>query len=605
MASMSSRWWFGRTLLAAAIVVVNLGVARTVDAQPRDKQVLVLYSTRSDAQLSIIGESKLPQILNADPGHNVVHYSEFIDATTFPERAHGALLEFLRLKYEGIRFDLVIAIQDEAIDFVERERDSVFRDTPAVFLTTKPTVRRLANSTGVIHRRDFGGTLEFMRQLQPDVRNVFIISGAGVFSQQLADAIRPLQPSHPELTFTYLSGLPTHDLEDRLSKLPPHSAAYYLAVSQDGAGQTFHPLEYLDRIAPAANAPMYCWVDSAIGHGVVGGSLYRQEDAIDRIGELAVRVLRGESADSIPVATLNLNAPMVDWRQLARWRIDPARLPAGTLVRFREPTLWDRYRIHILAAVVLLVIQTVLIAGLLIQRTRRQRTEEKLRRTQEALQGSYDRIRDLGAGLLKAQETERARISRELHDDICQRMLLLTLELESFARDEANPAPATAALTAAREIATSLHQLSHQLHPTRLRLVGLVPALQQLCAEFSGAGVQTEFIHDRVPSTLAPDVMLCLFRVVQEGVQNAIKHANASRISVHLTGASGRLTLTIVDNGVGFDVDAGWGKGVGLASMTERLDAIGGSMDVHSSAGAGTRLTAAVPLAVAQPETAA
>ena len=101
----------------------------------------------------------------------------------------------------------------------------------------------------MIHRRDFGGTLEFMRQLQPDVRNVFVISGAGVFSEQLAGSVRQLQPAHPELTFTYLSGLPTHDLEDRLSKLPPHSAAYYLAVSQDGAGQSFHPLEYLDRIA--------------------------------------------------------------------------------------------------------------------------------------------------------------------------------------------------------------------------------------------------------------------------------------------------------------------------------------------------------------------
>lgn len=587
------------------MVAVKVGIACAADAQPRDKQVLVLYSTRPDAQLSIIGESKLPQILNLDLAQNVVHYAEFIDVTTFPERAHDALLEFLRLKYQGIRFDLVIAIQEEAIEFVERERDSIFRDTPAVFLTTRAPGKRLANSTGVNHRRDFGGTLEFMRQLQPDVRNVFVISGAGAFSQQLAGAIRELQPSHPELTFSYLSGLPTHDLEDRLSKLPPHSAAYYLAVSQDGAGQSFHPLEYLDRIAPKANAPIYCWVDSAIGHGVLGGSLYHQEEAIDRLGELAVRVLRGESADSIPVATLNLNTNMVDWRQLRRWHIDAARLPAGTLIRFREPTLWDRYKAHILVTVLLLVTQTVLIAGLLIQRARRRRAEDNLRRTQEALQGSYDRIRDLGAGLLKAQETERARISRELHDDICQRMLLLTLELESFARNDADAAPATAALSAAREIATSLHQLSHQLHPTRLRLLGLVPALQQLCDELSGAGVPTEFTHDRVPSTLPPDVMLCLFRVVQEGVQNAIKHAGATRVSVHLTGASGRLALTVVDNGVGFDVKAGWGKGVGLASMTERLESIGGSMHVHSRSGGGTRLTAAVSLAVAEPETAA
>src|SRR3954452_6593220 len=113
MASMSWRSSFCRALLAATMVVVTVGMAGAADGQPRDKQVLVLYSTRPDAQLSIIGESKLPQILNLDLAQNVVHYSEFIDASTFPARAHETLLEFLRLKYEGIRFDLVIAIQEE------------------------------------------------------------------------------------------------------------------------------------------------------------------------------------------------------------------------------------------------------------------------------------------------------------------------------------------------------------------------------------------------------------------------------------------------------------------------------------------------------------
>jgi hypothetical protein len=322
MASVSLRSAFGQTLLAAAIVVAHVGLTCTVHAQRTDKQVLVLYSTRPDAQLSIVGESKLPRILKLDLAQNVIYYSEFIDASTFPERAHDALLEFLRLKYDGIRFDLVIAIQDAAIEFVERERGSVFRDTPAVFLTNNATAGRLPKSTGLIHRRDFGATLEFLRQLQPDVRNVFIITGADASAQRLAAAIRELQPSQPELTFTYLSGLPTNDLEDRLSRLPSHSAVYYLSVSEDGAGQRFHPLEYLDRVAPAANAPIYCWVDSAIGHGILGGSLYRQEDAIERIGQLAVRVLRGEPPESIPIATLNLNMNMVDWRQLRRWRID-------------------------------------------------------------------------------------------------------------------------------------------------------------------------------------------------------------------------------------------------------------------------------------------
>ena len=164
-----------------------------------------------------------------------------------------------------------------------------------------------------------------------------------------------VQPAHPELTFNYLSGLPTHDLEDRLSKLPPHSAAYYLAVSQDGAGQSFPSAGVSRPDCPGGQRTDLLLGGFPIGHGILGGSLYRQEEAIDRIGELAVRVLRGEAADSIPVATLNLNTNMVDWRQLRRWRIDVARLPAGTLVRFREPTLWDRCETHIFVTVLLLV----------------------------------------------------------------------------------------------------------------------------------------------------------------------------------------------------------------------------------------------------------
>ena len=140
--------------------------------------MLVLYSTRPDAQLSIVGESELPRILEAG----------LAAARRLLLRVHGhrdvsrartrALHEFLRLKYRGIRFDLVVAIQNEAIEFVERDRDTLFRDTPAVFLTNDPAVRRLPNSTGLIHERNFAATIGFLRQLQPDVRNVFIVTGA-------------------------------------------------------------------------------------------------------------------------------------------------------------------------------------------------------------------------------------------------------------------------------------------------------------------------------------------------------------------------------------------------------------------------------------------
>ena len=151
-----------------------------------------------------------------------------------------------------------------------------------------------------------------------------------------------------------------------------------------------------------------------------------------------------------------------------------------------------------------------------------------------------------------------------------------------------------------REISRSLHELSHRLHPARLRLLGLVDALEALRIELSQSGMAIAFTHDGVPSTLPSDVTLCLYRVVQETAQNAIKYSKATQVPIHLDGRSHGLTLNISDNGVGFDVDAAWHNGLGLVSMQERLEAVAGSFEIRSTPGGGTRITAAVPLDVAK-----
>jgi signal transduction histidine kinase len=213
---------------------------------------------------------------------------------------------------------------------------------------------------------------------------------------------------------------------------------------------------------------------------------------------------------------------------------------------------------------------------------------------------SHERNRDLAARLLRAQETERARIARELHDDICQRILLLTIELESVARTNDGARAAAAALTVARDISNDLRELSHQLHPTRLRVIGLVRALESHCSELSHAGLAIAYTHANVPSALSADAMLCLFRVAQEALQNTLKYSRATEVAVHIHGASDGLTLTIVDNGVGFDVEAAWGTGIGLGSMLERMHAAGGSLTLTSRPGAGTRVVAFLPQRVLQ-----
>jgi signal transduction histidine kinase len=318
---------------------------------------------------------------------------------------------------------------------------------------------------------------------------------------------------------------------------------------------------------------------------------------------MALRVLAGTRPQDIPIETARVT-PVIDWRQVQRWGIDPSRLPPGSQIEYRDPTVWERYRVYIAGTVTVLLAQAGLIAGLVIQRTRRRKAEQQVRRSEAALQTSYDRIRDLGARLLNAQEDERSRVARELHDDISQQLAVLKMTLKRLGR-AAPGDPAAAAATAeaakrAEDIGISVHDLSHRLHPVRLRLMGLVDALNALNREQSQPGMTITFTHERVPPALPPDLVLCLYRIVQEALHNARKHSDARSVAVTLTGGSDRIALTIVDDGVGFDVDAAWRKGLGLISVRERVEAIGGTFRLQSSPGAGTRLEVNVPVAIRQ-----
>ena len=168
------------------------------------------------------------------------------------------------------------------------------------------------------------------------------------------------------------------DLLSTLSRLPPHSVILHLTLLADSAGFAFIPHEALSRVAGAANAPVYVSLDQYVGLGPVGGHVY----SVDRHGrhaaELGLRILRGETPASIPVVESRASADLFDWRQLQRWGLDERRLPAGSVVRFRTPTAWDLYRWYIAGGVILLLVQSALIAGLVANRTQRRRVQRTL-----------------------------------------------------------------------------------------------------------------------------------------------------------------------------------------------------------------------------------
>lgn len=221
-------------------------------------------------------------------------------------------------------------------------------------------------------------------------------------------------------------------------------------------------------------------------------------------------------------------------------------------------------------------------------------TDQKL--AQEALARMSGR-------LIEAQEKERSRIARELHDDICQRLALLSLELEQANRgSNGSPVPANARIEEVRqhcsEIASDVQALSHELHSSKLEYLGLAAAVRSFCREFSRQQkVSVDFTDENVPNPLPKDVSLCLFRVAQEALNNAVKYSGVRQFSVDLRGTSDQIQLEVRDAGVGFNLeDAKREGGLGLISMQERVHLVKGVFSVESRVNRGTRILASVPL---------
>jgi signal transduction histidine kinase len=219
------------------------------------------------------------------------------------------------------------------------------------------------------------------------------------------------------------------------------------------------------------------------------------------------------------------------------------------------------------------------------------------------LRDSRERLSLLTAHLIGAQEEERRRISRDLHDDLIQRMGLLISEIRGM--EENFPGWPEESRRQLRSIAAKVNALTddvrrtaYQLHPAILEHLGLVHALQALCSDFSRqAPVSVTFRHRRVPKYIPDNIALGLYRIGQESLRNVVVHSEAARASVTLGEIEGSLRLRVRDNGRGFDPTASTARrGLGLISMEERARAMHGTLSVESKPGRGTRVQALVPL---------
>ena len=460
----------GRRAVRYAVVLCVLGTLAATPApaagqSPRKRVLLLFDEDRTLPGLSIL-DQKIRSTLSAGLGDGVEFFTESMHAAQFSEEQHElAQRDYFLKKYGSTKAGS------------HRRRDGTRVAVPAApwrhvrawcadrVLWGRRARPRRRDAPGQhdwpARRRVFAPTLDIALRLRPDTREVYVVGGTSEFDRNLqAAARREFEPFERRLSFTYLTDLPMKDLLTAVSSVSPRSVILYLSLFRDGAGQTFVPHDAASRFSAASSAPVYVFVDQYLGLGPVGGYLYSLELHGNASAELGLRVLRGESPAAIPVREVPGNQYMFDSRQLSRWTLDSRLLPADSVIKFREPSAWDLYRVYIIGGVALLTVQTGLIVGLLVHRAR-------LRRAESELRASFARIRELGRRILTAQETERTRIARELHDDISQHLTVLNLDLHQLAGMVQGPAETVVsdAVKYADDIATSVRNLSHQLVP--------------------------------------------------------------------------------------------------------------------------------------------
>jgi signal transduction histidine kinase len=234
--------------------------------------------------------------------------------------------------------------------------------------------------------------------------------------------------------------------------------------------------------------------------------------------------------------------------------------------------------------------------------TQRQRAEEALRASEEALRKSKESYQSLAGQLLTAQEAERRRLARELHDDLTQRLAALAIEAARLEHQlQSSQGAISGRLKELRdkieELCKDIHAISRRLHPSVLDDLGLADAVHSECASFAQReGIMVNYKSENIPQGVPPEIALYIYRIIQESLRNIVSHARATEVDISLVGKDDAIHLSLKDNGIGFNPLKVKKGGLGLVSMKERVYLVHGDFSIQSRPGQGTVIEVLVPL---------
>ena len=367
--------------LALALLLATPGQSQAADPEP--KRIMMLHSFG----LRFRPWTDYSEALRAELSRRAsIEFQDYslLNARRNSDKSDAPFVEYLRTLNIDQPPDLIIAIGAPAANFVQAHRKDLFRTTPMLYtlverrrvdfdkLTKYDTVVAITNDDPVF--------FENILQVLPQTTTIAIVVGASPSETWWRNEVAKSTARFADrVRFRWYNELSFEEMLKDAANLPPHSAIFWIGLNVDAAGVAHEGNSAFSRFYRVANAPIFFHDETFFGEGIVGGPMQVVARQSKQAAEVALRILEGENVADIKPTFVQLAAPMFDWRQLRRWGIAESSLPPGSTIRFREPTLWERYWWQIALVTAIILLQGGLIAGLLREHRRRQLAEVQSR----------------------------------------------------------------------------------------------------------------------------------------------------------------------------------------------------------------------------------
>jgi signal transduction histidine kinase len=596
----------------AALACLLILAAAPVEAQAPVRQILVLHSFDRGNMILDHFTGGLRVELDRGAGEPVNVVQVVVGAPGLVGAPEQAIVDYIRSTFaDHPNPDLIVTVAGPAAVFARKYREQLFPDTPLLLAAVDQRYLGGAplgeNDAAVAVVNDFAGLVDDILQLLPETRQVFMVMGSGqvgkFWRQELEEPFRRFQD---RLTFVWSDDLSFPGLLRRAASLPDGSAILYLTFGTDAAGAAYSDERVVADLHAAAKAPLFAAHSVYLGAGIVGGRLMSIDDLVRRTADAAIGILNGVRPAALPPQAPG--QPVFDGRELKRWGIAESRLPPGSVVRYRGPSLWSEHRATVLVAAGALVLQALLIIGLLLERRARQRAEMDSRRN---LTLAADASRRETMSALTSS------ISHELAQPLSSMILNAQALQMRVAADNATPAAIGEILSeiqAEGVLATQiierhramLRSRQLQTKPIDLHAV-LNDSLALVAPDMRARQIEVTVDLSASPCVVDGDSVL-LEQVLVNLIVNAMDAMADTpparrRVTINSKVTDGGAAISVRDTGSGVRADIlgtlftpfvttkSQGLGIGLAIARRIVDAHGGTIDVRNNPEGGATFT--------------